>query len=221
MSRTPWKRRECRVPLIHSSQLFPDARFSAGDIVGDMFPISVTQLERGVSQGIFPAPKWTAEGARWDASVLREYIDQCHANPEPERKPERLHVPVPEGYGDTLALVRLLNVSRQTIHSYRQAGRIPQASYYNGKPYWSPAQMADIAANPPAKGRMPELLAFAEAVDGDQYVSIRDFCSTLGISGDALQEHILAGQIPEPIVVGGYGVYPRTLLEQLDRDGVL
>jgi predicted DNA-binding transcriptional regulator AlpA len=160
MSSAPWKTRACRLPKIHSSAIALhqadglDAWYSTADILGSphygipaMFDISRDQLEAAIAEGIFPQPyRVKGSGPRgpliWPSSAIKAYVEDCEAEQEAKAK-AAASKRIPEGYSTTADLVKLLRVSRQTLHNY-YGRKIPRPQRFNGKPAWSREQVHQI-----------------------------------------------------------------------------
>jgi predicted DNA-binding transcriptional regulator AlpA len=102
------------------------------------------QLEQAIADGIFPKPfRVLTNGPRgpllWQARTIKTYIEGIEA----ERAAKLAAEAIPEGYSTTADLVKLLGVSRQTIHNY-YGRKIPRPQRFGGKPAWSPAQLHQI-----------------------------------------------------------------------------
>lgn len=161
MSLAPWKYSPARVPLIPSSAISDgDDRVGPAFILGGhgyppLFDLTKGQLERAIAGGIFPQPSRVQNVIFWKLSSIKEYVQMCEngiaAGAIPRERPvKHRHSPVPDGWSTTPDLVRLLGVTRQTIHTYRKAGKIPEPRRFavpgrkGYQPAWSPEQMHAI-----------------------------------------------------------------------------
>jgi predicted DNA-binding transcriptional regulator AlpA len=154
MSKGRWKNRACRQPLIPSSSIPEGEWFSQANILGTpqydippMFAMSRDQLEFAIEQGLFPKPagRVLGYGGRgpliWQSNVIKKFIEDLEAGRAAAPPLVNLPVHIPEGWTSTGELVKLLGVSRQTVHTWTREGRIPRPARFGGRPAWSPDQV--------------------------------------------------------------------------------
>jgi predicted DNA-binding transcriptional regulator AlpA len=101
------------------------------------------ELEAAIGTQSFPQPL-RIDGSNvpiWGSRHIREF---CEGLEQAAKAAAAAELRVPEGYSTTSDLVKLLGVSRQTIHNYYKSGKIPRARRFGGKPAWSPEQMHKI-----------------------------------------------------------------------------